>query len=92
MKRNLICIVFLITAWLPASAERLNPDIPWSPISDVQPVRVTCKQARSCEEAVIMWCNGYYGADRDRDGIPCETVCSSREQVEAIEAEIGCSL
>ncbi len=56
------------------------------------PARLTCKAASSCEEAVILWCDGYYGADRDHDGIPCENVCSSREEVEAIEAQIGCDL
>lgn len=55
-------------------------------------VRMTCKSAGSCYEAVVLWCGGYYGADRDQDGIPCETVCSSRAEVEAIEAEIGCDL
>ena len=53
---------------------------------------MTCKSARSCYEAVELWCGGYYGADRDGDGIPCETVCDTREQVQAIEAEIGCDL
>ncbi|KAB2723350.1 excalibur calcium-binding domain-containing protein [Brucella intermedia] len=50
----------------------------------------SCKAAGSCKEAVIMWCSGYRGADRDGDGIPCENVCSSLGQVNAIRAEIGC--
>lgn len=53
---------------------------------------MTCKSVSSCYEAVLLWCGGYYGADRDQDGIPCETVCDSREQVQAIEAEIACDL
>ncbi|MBB4066835.1 excalibur calcium-binding domain-containing protein [Gellertiella hungarica] len=61
-------------------------------ILPVVPVRMTCKSASSCYEAVELWCGGYYGADRDGDGIPCETVCSSRAEVQAIEAEIGCDL
>lgn len=52
--------------------------------------RRTCKQVSSCEEAVEIWCNGYYRADGDNDGIPCENVCSSVEQVDAIRAQIGC--
>jgi hypothetical protein len=52
--------------------------------------RRSCKAASSCQEAVEMWCGGYSGADRDNDGIPCENVCRSRAQVEAIKKEIGC--
>lgn len=50
----------------------------------------TCKQVSSCREAVELWCSGYSRADGDRDGIPCENVCHSREEVEEIRAEIGC--
>ena len=52
--------------------------------------RLTCKSVSSCEEAVMLWCNGYGRADGDSDGIPCETVCHSREQVDEIRAAIGC--
>lgn len=52
--------------------------------------RRTCGDARSCREAVIMWCNGYRRADGDGDGIPCERVCRSRAQVNEIRREIGC--
>lgn len=52
--------------------------------------RWTCRMARSCREAVIRWCGGYRGADRDGDGIPCENVCRSRREVDAIRREIGC--
>lgn len=51
----------------------------------------SCKQARNCDDAVEMWCNGYSKADRDRDGIPCENVCKSRAQVEAAKKRVGCS-
>ncbi|MFC3265944.1 hypothetical protein ACFOEX_06215 [Camelimonas abortus] len=44
----------------------------------------------SCKEAVQEWCAGYHQADRDGDGIPCENVCKSRKQVEAIQKQIGC--
>ena len=53
-------------------------------------VRVTCKQVSSCEEAVEIWCNGYRRADGDNDGIPCENVCHSVEQVDEIRARQGC--
>lgn len=52
--------------------------------------RRNCSAARTCEEAVEMWCGGYSGADRDNDGIPCESVCRSRAQVDAIKQRIGC--
>ncbi len=52
----------------------------------------SCKAASTCKEAVEMWCNGYSGADRDNDGIPCENVCRSKKQVEVIQKQIGCDL
>ncbi|WP_084327540.1 excalibur calcium-binding domain-containing protein [Salinarimonas rosea] len=52
--------------------------------------RRTCRSARSCREAVEMWCGGYRRADGDGDGIPCESVCRSRAQVEEIRSAIGC--
>ena len=50
----------------------------------------TCKQVSNCEEAVVLWCNGYRRADGDNDGKPCENVCSSVEQVNEIRRVIGC--
>lgn len=50
----------------------------------------TCGQVNSCEEAVELWCGGYSRADADKDGIPCENICRTKEQVDAIRAEIGC--
>ena len=50
----------------------------------------TCKQVSTCEEAVRLWCGGYRRADGDGDGIPCENVCRTKEQVDAIRAQIGC--
>jgi hypothetical protein len=52
--------------------------------------RRSCKAASTCEEAVEMWCGGYRRADGDGDGIPCENVCSSRSEVDAIKSTIGC--
>ncbi|WP_322997524.1 excalibur calcium-binding domain-containing protein [Castellaniella sp.] len=52
----------------------------------------SCKAAKSCAEAVEMWCEGYSAADRDDDGIPCENVCKSKKQVDAIMKKIeACS-
>jgi hypothetical protein len=56
----------------------------------LQHVRVTCKQVSSCEEAVQIWCNGYRRADGDSDGIPCENVCYTLEQVNEIRQQQGC--
>lgn len=50
----------------------------------------SCKQVSSCEEAVELWCGGYRRADGDGDGIPCENVCSSVEEVEQIRVRLGC--
>jgi hypothetical protein len=52
--------------------------------------RRSCQAASTCEDAVEMWCGGYSGADRDKDGIPCENVCRSKSQVDAIKQRIGC--
>lgn len=48
----------------------------------------SCKAAKSCAEAVEMWCEGYSAADRDDDGIPCENVCTSKKQVDALMKKI----
>lgn len=50
----------------------------------------SCKQVSSCEDAVILWCNGYSRADGDNDGIPCENVCATVDQVQEIRRAIGC--
>ncbi len=52
--------------------------------------RRSCKAVSTCEEAVEMWCGGYSRADGDDDGIPCENVCRSLSQVEAIKKKVGC--
>lgn len=52
---------------------------------------VTCKSYSNCEQAVRNWCAGAHPrADGDGDGIPCENVCRSRQQVREIEQEIEC--
>jgi hypothetical protein len=50
----------------------------------------TCKTVSTCEEAVQLWCGGYSRADGDGDGIPCETVCRSKSQVDSIKQKVGC--
>jgi hypothetical protein len=60
------------------------------PDSQVIAQRSSCKAASTCREAVEMWCGGYRRADADDDGIPCENVCRSKSQVDAIKDEIGC--
>ncbi|MEN3794173.1 hypothetical protein [Fulvimarina sp. MAC3] len=50
-----------------------------------------CTDYSTCRQAVENWCAGRHrGADRDNDGIPCENLCSSREQVIEIMRSIGC--
>lgn len=63
---------------------------PHNPQSFVQTMRLSCKQMSSCEDAVALWCSGYRRADGDNDGIPCENVCHSIEQVEEIVSRQGC--
>jgi hypothetical protein len=38
---------------------------------------IYCKYLNSCSEACNYYNQGYYRLDRDRDGIPCENLCSS---------------
>jgi hypothetical protein len=59
------------------------------PVIAVQTAR-SCKQVRSCREAVELWCAGYARADADNDGIPCENICRSKNEVDAIRGDIGC--
>ena len=60
------------------------------PVDDARSAARTCKQVTSCEDAVILWCSGYRCADGDHDGIPCENVRHSLEDVRTIREEIGC--
>lgn len=78
---------FLLQAVLVGPTPGLQAPISQPPII---PAAGGCKAARTCEEAVRMWCGGYSRADGDGDGIPCENVCHSLEQVEQIKAKIGC--
>ena len=38
---------------------------------------IYCKNLSSCAEACSYYNQGYYRLDRDRDGIPCENLCST---------------
>lgn len=58
---------------------------------NISALAASCKNYSTCKQAVIAWCAGQHPrADGDNDGIPCENVCSSKEQVDKIKAEIGC--
>ncbi len=46
-------------------------------LSQVARAGVYCKYLSSCAEACYYYNQGYYRLDRDRDGIPCENLCSS---------------
>ncbi|MBO0661603.1 excalibur calcium-binding domain-containing protein [Jiella sp. MQZ9-1] len=83
----------LSTVPAPAAQSRPAAD-PSQDVSRVKAVlfaaRRTCRSVSSCEEAVRLWCSGYRRADGDHDGIPCENVCSTKQEVDAIRARIGC--
>lgn len=50
-----------------------------------------CSDYGTCEQAVRNWCAGNHSrADGDGDGIPCESVCGSKSQVDEIRRRIGC--
>ncbi|MCO6188020.1 excalibur calcium-binding domain-containing protein [Rhizobium sp. L1K21] len=78
-----IITVFIVLAATAAEATELRK-------TGWEEARITCKQVASCEEAVILWCNGYSRADGDGDGIPCENICHSLKQVNEIRNSIGC--
>lgn len=46
--------------------------------------RRSCKSVSTCREVVEMSYDGYAGADRDNDAIPCENLCKSKAEVERI--------
>jgi hypothetical protein len=58
--------------------------------SEATTTATSCKSAHTCRDAVILWCGGYSRADNDADGIPCENVCKTLKQVEAIKTQVGC--
>lgn len=46
-------------------------------VLDKIPGKKTCGQMANCEEAYFYLNNcGVGGLDRDKDGIPCETICN----------------
>lgn len=49
-----------------------------------------CKYYRSCAEVIADYPDGKFGKrDGDDDGIPCENVCRSRQQVEDLLNQIA---
>ncbi|MGD9913476.1 MAG: excalibur calcium-binding domain-containing protein [Rhizobiaceae bacterium] len=90
-RRTIVPVLMLLAAPAAAtSATEFTPRSDGAPqVLLVQRAR-SCKQVSSCAEAVQIWCDGYRRADGDGDGIPCENVCSSLEEVERLRAEIGC--
>ena len=95
MKRSTTLALLALLALLAAATHLAPPAAHATPAAEpgLAPIILaqrTCGEARSCREAVIMWCNGYRRADGDGDGIPCERVCRSRAQVNEIRAQIGC--
>lgn len=42
----------------------------------------SCKKYNSCYEVILDYPTGNFGGkDRDKDGIPCENVCHSKQEV-----------
>lgn len=53
-------------------------------LSDASAAKL-CKEYRSCAEVISDFPNGNFGRkDRDKDGIPCENVCRSKQQVQQL--------
>ncbi|GGD19918.1 excalibur calcium-binding domain-containing protein [Aureimonas glaciei] len=91
MLRTMMMALAVLAA-LPAAAEVGGAgQTGWERLEGLQFAQArSCKAVNSCEEAVRMWCGGYKRADADKDGIPCENVCSSKSEVDDIKAQIGC--
>jgi endonuclease YncB( thermonuclease family) len=88
-----------VEPWNWRKAERQNKGHSEGPTAPVTPLlaliapiaaRRSCKAVSTCEEAVKVWCDGYARADADDDGIPCENVCRTKAQVDAIKPKVGC--
>ncbi len=46
----------------------------------------SCKAYRSCADVIADYPDGNFGRkDCDKDGIPCENVCSSKKQVQKLQ-------
>jgi len=88
---GIVALAVHLTALSPALASPLSrpADFDFDEVQLAQRAR-TCKDVRTCEEAVRLWCGGYSRADGDKDGIPCENVCRSKEEVDRIRQRIGC--
>lgn len=51
----------------------------------------SCKRDYStCAQVVRTWCDGRHrGADRDKDGIPCDNLCRTKAQVDELRRQHG---
>ena len=92
--KRVVAVIALAAAATLVFADSIHAALPTMPVQ-VRPISPfvqakTCKQVHSCEEAVELWCGGYRRADRDGDGIPCENICYTKEQVDEIRRRIGC--
>jgi hypothetical protein len=90
MRHSWLMLAYASALLVEASAAGATPAPPMSQSRSLQIQARTCKQVASCEEAVQIWCDGYRRADADKDGIPCENICHSKEQVDEIRERIGC--
>lgn len=97
LKTLLFSTLFALGYCGTAFSENAKP-FPFEPFAIAQNYQCgkTCKYMRSCKEAVYQWCAcGYSGADRDNDGVPCESLCgqstsSNLQRVRAFKSEFGC--
>jgi hypothetical protein len=87
MRGIVLVTVACVAMCVPALAAEQLAQTPWQAVAQRGG---TCQTVSSCREAVELWCGGYRRADGDGDGIPCENVCRSLSQVEAIKKEIDC--
>ncbi|MFC0178759.1 excalibur calcium-binding domain-containing protein [Thorsellia kenyensis] len=75
--KNFLMIIIFTTACLSASAETKTDKQDIQKIEKYDCTKKTCPQMVSCEEAMykLKQC-GMGKLDRDKDGVPCETICS----------------
>nr|WP_295463105.1 excalibur calcium-binding domain-containing protein [Mesorhizobium sp.] len=90
MRHSWLMLACAATVLFEAGSATATPAPPVTYPSATHVKARTCKQVASCEEAVQIWCDGYRRADGDGDGIPCENICRSKEQVDEIRTRIGC--
>ncbi len=53
-------------------------------------VAKSCKAYRSCADVIADYPDGKFGRkDADKDGIPCENVCSRKKQVQKLQRKVS---